>query len=79
MATPEYFCVYAKRMLKAGVKGVGGCCGTTSEHLEMLTGPIRMLAAGVSDFSDEVEFIIILFIGFFNQYVDGGEFIFFFS
>eukprot|EP00009_Paramoeba_aestuarina_P005771 CAMPEP_0201523328 /NCGR_PEP_ID=MMETSP0161_2-20130828/19451_1 /ASSEMBLY_ACC=CAM_ASM_000251 /TAXON_ID=180227 /ORGANISM="Neoparamoeba aestuarina, Strain SoJaBio B1-5/56/2" /LENGTH=682 /DNA_ID=CAMNT_0047922419 /DNA_START=63 /DNA_END=2111 /DNA_ORIENTATION=+ len=47
MATPEYFCVYGKRMLKAGVRGVGGCCGTTGDHLEMLTGSIRMLAAGV--------------------------------
>ena len=34
-------------MLKAGVRGVGGCCGTTSEHLEMLAGSVRMLAAGL--------------------------------
>ena len=51
-------------MLKAGVKGVGGCCGTTSDHLEMLTGPIRMLAAGVSDFSDEVCVFFCLFVLF---------------
>eukprot|EP00008_Paramoeba_atlantica_P012591 CAMPEP_0201489498 /NCGR_PEP_ID=MMETSP0151_2-20130828/22842_1 /ASSEMBLY_ACC=CAM_ASM_000257 /TAXON_ID=200890 /ORGANISM="Paramoeba atlantica, Strain 621/1 / CCAP 1560/9" /LENGTH=685 /DNA_ID=CAMNT_0047875113 /DNA_START=63 /DNA_END=2121 /DNA_ORIENTATION=- len=47
MATPEYFSVYGRRMLKAGVRGVGGCCGTTSEHLEMLAGSVRMLAAGL--------------------------------
>src|SRR5690606_3610355 len=33
MATPEYFQVYARRLYKAGVAAVGGCCGTTPEHI----------------------------------------------
>lgn len=49
MATPEYFAVFGKRMLKAGVQGIGGCCGTTDEHLAILAGSVRMLAAGTPE------------------------------
>lgn len=45
MATPEYFLVYARRMLKAGIKGIGGCCGTTPEHIRQMAASARMLAA----------------------------------
>ncbi len=45
MATPEYFLVYARRMLKAGIKGVGGCCGTTPEHIRQMAVSARMLGA----------------------------------
>jgi len=43
MATPEYFLVYARRMFKAGIRGVGGCCGTTAEHLKQIAQAARML------------------------------------
>ena len=33
VSTPEYFGVYARRMFKLGVRLVGGCCGTTPEHV----------------------------------------------
>ena len=33
MATPEYFAAYAQRFLEAGAHLVGGCCGTTPEHI----------------------------------------------
>lgn len=42
VATPEYFGVYARRMFKLGVKIVGGCCGTTSEHIRRIAGAARM-------------------------------------
>jgi methionine synthase I (cobalamin-dependent) len=48
MATPDYFLVYARRMLKAGVKGVGGCCGTTAEHIKQVAAAARMLGASGS-------------------------------
>ncbi|MBN1867774.1 bifunctional homocysteine S-methyltransferase/methylenetetrahydrofolate reductase [Candidatus Sumerlaeota bacterium] len=35
MTSPEYFTEYAKRFIELGVKGVGGCCGTTPEHIRM--------------------------------------------
>lgn len=43
MATPEYFLVYARRLFKAGVRGVGGCCGTTPDHIKQIGQAARML------------------------------------
>ncbi|MEW5988916.1 MAG: bifunctional homocysteine S-methyltransferase/methylenetetrahydrofolate reductase [Chloroflexota bacterium] len=32
-ATPEYFGDYARSFLEAGVSLIGGCCGTTADHI----------------------------------------------
>jgi len=48
MATAEYFGVYAKRMLKAGVRAVGGCCGTHPEHIAAVAAAVRMLDGGTT-------------------------------
>lgn len=45
MATPEYFGVYARRFLKLGATGVGGCCGTTPEHTKAMSGAVAMLGS----------------------------------
>jgi homocysteine S-methyltransferase len=49
MATPEYFQVYARRLYKAGIKAVGGCCGTTAEHVRKISAAARMAGAGGGD------------------------------
>ncbi|MGC6418325.1 MAG: bifunctional homocysteine S-methyltransferase/methylenetetrahydrofolate reductase [Bradymonadia bacterium] len=51
VANPEYFGVFARRLFKAGVKIVGGCCGTTPEHVRRMANSARMLRAtnGVLD------------------------------
>lgn len=36
MSTPEYFGVYTKRLIEAGARVVGGCCGTTPEHIKKM-------------------------------------------
>ncbi|MDX1623769.1 MAG: bifunctional homocysteine S-methyltransferase/methylenetetrahydrofolate reductase [Gemmatimonadota bacterium] len=46
MAEPEYFGKYAKRFVKAGVRLLGGCCGTTPEH-------VREMKQAVAGFSPE--------------------------
>ena len=46
MATPEYFQLYGRRLFKAGVHGVGGCCGTTPEHIRKVAAAARMLGGG---------------------------------
>ncbi|HEY6877050.1 MAG TPA: bifunctional homocysteine S-methyltransferase/methylenetetrahydrofolate reductase [Polyangiales bacterium] len=46
MATPEYFQVYARRLFKAGANAVGGCCGTTPEHVRKIAAAARMIAGG---------------------------------
>jgi methionine synthase / methylenetetrahydrofolate reductase(NADPH) len=33
MATPDYFADYALRFAEAGVRLIGGCCGTTPRHI----------------------------------------------
>ena len=44
VATPEYFGVYARRMLKMGAAGVGGCCGTTPAHIRAVASAVRMFS-----------------------------------
>ena len=42
-ATPDYFAKYAKRFVNAGARIVGGCCGTTPEHIQSMAGAVRAL------------------------------------
>lgn len=44
MASPEYMARYAQRFLRLGVKFVGGCCGTTPEHIRAMAGVIYQAA-----------------------------------
>jgi methionine synthase I (cobalamin-dependent)/5,10-methylenetetrahydrofolate reductase len=43
VTTPEYFGVYARRLFKLGVRLVGGCCGTTPEHVKRIAAAARMI------------------------------------
>ncbi len=45
VANPEHFGVFARRLLKSGVRIVGGCCGTTPEHIRTMLGAVRMMGA----------------------------------
>lgn len=46
MATPEYFGVFARRFFKLGVRAVGGCCGTSPEHIKSMVGASKMMSGG---------------------------------
>jgi homocysteine S-methyltransferase len=46
MCSPEYMAKYAKRLIQAGVKFVGGCCGTTPEHIKLIANAVRASAPG---------------------------------
>jgi len=46
LCSPEYMAQYARRMLWAGVKIVGGCCGITPEHIRMVRAEARSLQPG---------------------------------
>jgi methionine synthase I (cobalamin-dependent)/5,10-methylenetetrahydrofolate reductase len=43
LCSPEYMAQYARRFLQAGVKIVGGCCGTTAEHIKVIRAEARSL------------------------------------
>ncbi len=41
MCSPEYMAEYSRRIIQAGAKFVGGCCGTTPAHIKMIADAIR--------------------------------------
>jgi homocysteine S-methyltransferase len=41
LSSPEYFGKYARRFLRAGVRMIGGCCGTTPEHVRAIKAAVR--------------------------------------
>jgi homocysteine S-methyltransferase len=43
MASPEYMATYARHLIHAGAKVLGGCCGTTPEHIKAICEGIRPL------------------------------------
>jgi methionine synthase / methylenetetrahydrofolate reductase(NADPH) len=40
MASPEYMAEYARRIVEAGARFVGGCCGTTPEHVRAIRSAV---------------------------------------
>ncbi|MDH3291480.1 MAG: bifunctional homocysteine S-methyltransferase/methylenetetrahydrofolate reductase [Gemmatimonadota bacterium] len=36
LSSPEYMANYAARLIRAGARFVGGCCGTTDEHIKKI-------------------------------------------
>ena len=45
-ATPDYFAGYVPRFLNAGVRLVGGCCGTTPAHTKAMREALDRLSEG---------------------------------
>jgi len=43
MASPEYMASYARHLLQAGARVLGGCCGTTPEHIRAIAHGVRAL------------------------------------
>ena len=43
LCSAEYLAQYARRFLQEGVKIVGGCCGTTPEHIKEIRGEVRSI------------------------------------
>ncbi|OGC90968.1 MAG: bifunctional homocysteine S-methyltransferase/methylenetetrahydrofolate reductase [candidate division Zixibacteria bacterium RBG_16_53_22] len=41
LSSPDYFADYAKSFVKAGARIVGGCCGTTPDHIAAVVRAIR--------------------------------------
>src|SRR2546428_8480822 len=44
MASPDYMARYARRLIHKGVKFLGGCCGTTPEHIKVMADAVRPLS-----------------------------------
>ena len=49
LCSPEYMASYSRRFINAGVRLVGGCCGTTPDHIRHIKQAVRaMTPASVS-------------------------------
>ncbi len=60
-ASPEYFASFAGTFVRLGAKILGGCCGTTPEHIKALAEAVENLSSGtvvevVEEKGEEVSF-----------------------
>jgi len=44
LSSPEYFTEYAKKIIQLGARGIGGCCGTTPEHIRVAVKAVKTLS-----------------------------------
>src|SRR4029077_15299970 len=42
LCSPEYMASYARKFVAAGVRVVGGCCGTTPDHIRVMKAALRV-------------------------------------
>jgi len=49
MCSPEYMANFSKKFLKAGVQFLGGCCGTTPNHIRAMKSAMRAVQAQKSN------------------------------
>src|ERR1035438_3036171 len=45
LCSPEYMASYARKFVAAGVQLIGGCCGTTPEHIRAMKSSLRVQEA----------------------------------
>ena len=46
LCSPEYLTSYARKYLSLGAAAIGGCCGTTPEHIDQIARAVKPLAQG---------------------------------
>ena len=47
LSSPDFVASYARRFVTAGVRLVGGCCGTTPDHIRQIASAVRDLPCDV--------------------------------
>jgi methionine synthase I (cobalamin-dependent)/5,10-methylenetetrahydrofolate reductase len=55
LCSPEYMASYARRFIASGVRLVGGCCGTTPEHIRQICAAARRSAPSAARASGRVD------------------------
>ncbi len=46
LCSPEYMADYARRFVDVGVRLIGGCCGTTPDHIHVMKAFLRAVSGG---------------------------------
>jgi len=54
LCSPEYMAGYARRFIETGARLVGGCCGTTPDHIKAIKAAVRSLSPQRSRVAVEV-------------------------
>ena len=44
LSNPDYFTKYAKKFMELGVRAVGGCCGTTPDHIRDTSRAVKAIS-----------------------------------
>ncbi len=55
LCSPDYMASYARRFIGAGVRLVGGCCGTTPDHIRQIAVAVRTIEPGRSRLTGSAE------------------------
>jgi len=55
LSSPTYFAEYAKKLTRFGVKIIGGCCGTTPEHIKAMAKAIKQNSSTDEDTNFVIE------------------------
>jgi methionine synthase I (cobalamin-dependent)/5,10-methylenetetrahydrofolate reductase len=55
MASAEYMATYARHLVQAGARIVGGCCGTTPEHIHAIAEGVRPLAPRLGRYKSKTQ------------------------
>ena len=55
LCSPEYMASYARRFIASGVRLVGGCCGTTPEHIRQICSAARRSAPAAAHAAGRVD------------------------
>jgi methionine synthase / methylenetetrahydrofolate reductase(NADPH) len=50
LCSPEYMASYTKKFVAAGVRFIGGCCGTTPDHIRSMKSALRVGEARTTSF-----------------------------
>src|SRR5207249_7271593 len=48
LCSPEYMASYAKKFVRYGVRLVGGCCGTTPQHIKAIRAAIKSVNPAIA-------------------------------
>lgn len=54
LCSPEYMASYARRFIQTGARLVGGCCGTTPDHIKAIKAAVRSLSPQLARAAVEV-------------------------
>ncbi len=60
LCSPEYMAQYARRFIMAGARVIGGCCGTTPEHIKLIRSEARSLQPAQHTTKTEVKSSVIV-------------------